>query len=120
MEPVPARLLVDGAPFPLERVSLLLASTLVDVGLGLKITYRAAEAPGAFHIVATDLPPGRLAPQLPRAFLARPIDASPLLDTLAREVVLELAEGSSTLLDGELFLGASVRLQAGPRVDFVW
>lgn len=118
--PTPVRLVVDGVPCPLERVSLLLASTLVDVGLGLKVTYRADEALDAFHIVGTDLPPSHLGPQLPRVLTGRRLRAEPLLDTLAREVLLELPEGSKTLLDGELFPGGSVRLQAGPRVTFVW
>lgn len=39
MSPVPARLTVDGKPSALTQVTLLLASTLVDVGLGLKVTY---------------------------------------------------------------------------------
>lgn len=120
IDPVPARLVVDGAPCPLSRVSLLLASTLTDVGLGLKVTYRAGEAPDAFHVVGTDLPPRRLGPQLPRVLAGRRLRAEPLLDALARDVLLELPEGSSSLLDGELFPGASVRLQVGPRVSFVW
>lgn len=120
MAPLPARITVDGVPSPLDRVSLVLASTLDEVGLGLRVTYRAREAPDGFHVVATDLPPTRLGPQLPRVLLGRRLGASPLVDALAKDVALELPEGSSTLLDGELFPGNSVRLRAGPRVTFVW
>lgn len=120
MAPVPARITVDGAPCPLDRVTLLLASTLVDVGLGLKVTYRADEAPEGFHIVGTDLPATRLGPQLPRVLAGRRLRAEPLLDALAREVLLELPEDASTLLDGELLGAGSVRLRAGPRALFVW
>ena len=120
MAPVPARLTVDGVPHPLDRVTLLLASTLVDVGLGLKVTYRAAESTGGFHIVGTDLPAGRLGPQLPRVLLGRPLQAARLLDAVAHEVVLELPPGASYLLDGELFRAESIRLRPGPRVLLVW
>jgi hypothetical protein len=45
-EPVRARIFADGTELPTRGWTLLVASTLMDVGLKIRITYRALERPG--------------------------------------------------------------------------
>ncbi|MBI2897078.1 MAG: hypothetical protein HYY06_26205 [Deltaproteobacteria bacterium] len=116
--PVEATLSIDGEASPLERFTLLLASTLRDVGLGLRVTYRAGSAPGKFHIVGTDLPATRLGPQLTRVLRGQRLAAEPLVDAVAGQALLSFGAEARYLLDGELFAAQSVQVRAGPRVRF--
>ncbi len=115
-EPVEARISVDGQPLPNRRWTLLVASTLMDVGLKIRITYRALEREGCFHLVASGLAPFHLARQVHRTFLARALEGESHFDRVAREVVLEFERPESYTVDGDLFRASRVAVQAGPRI----
>jgi hypothetical protein len=108
-------LTVDGVRQGPLAWSLIAASVVKDLGLHMQLLYRAAEDPEAFHLVASALPARELSPQVGRVLLGRRLEGGGHVDTLAREVTLELgADGSSYVLDGERIAAGSVTVTAGP------
>jgi diacylglycerol kinase family enzyme len=117
LDPMPCTLELDGARAPFDRVSLVCASVVRDLGLGMRLLYRAGEALDRFHAVATPLAPSVLGPQMPMVLAGRPL-LGPRLDGLARSLVLRFpGEDGSYVLDGELFRAHTVEVRAGPPID---
>jgi diacylglycerol kinase family enzyme len=114
--PVGARILADGVALPHDRFTLVLASTLMSVGLKIRITYRAMEQEGHFHLIATGLPASRLARQFHKTFLARPLSGPSHFDLLPRDVRVEFEEPQPYTIDGDLFRDRQVTITNGPRV----
>lgn len=119
LEPSACKLTVDGRPAPFERLSLLCASVVPNLGLGMKLTYRAAEELERFHVVATPQGPRALGPQMPLVLAGRPL-VGPRVDSLAGRVELRFFEGGGAyVLDGDLFRGDEITVEAGPAIDVV-
>ena len=118
-DPVPMELSADGEALPLDRARLLLASTVPDVGIGMRVTWQAGREPGRFHFVASGLSTTSMALQLPRVLGGRPLQGQPHVDRLARQVDLRFARAESWTLDGDLFRGEEVKLRIGPRIRIV-
>lgn len=117
LDPSPCAISVDGDPAPFDRVSLLCASVVRDLGLGMRLTRRAGEEHDRFHVVATPLGPRSLGPQMPLVLAARPL-LGPRVDTLATELVLRFPEGTGAyVLDGDLFRADAITVTAGPELD---
>lgn len=119
LTPVPCVIDVDGARAPFDRTSLVCASVVRDLGIGMRLLYRAAEANDRFHVVATSLGPSRLGPQLPLVLAGRPLLGAGNVDALARRVELRFRVGEDDgdgayVLDGELFRADHLRVTAGP------
>jgi diacylglycerol kinase family enzyme len=115
-EPVGARITVDGNELPNDRWTLIIASTLMDAGLKIRITYRAFERAGHFHLVATGLAPSALARQFHRAFLARGLAGERHFDQLAKAISLEFDRPQAYMVEGDLFQASRVTVTNGPRV----
>lgn len=117
LTPSPAELVVDGERAPFDRISLLCASVVADVGLGLRLLYRASESFARFHVVATPLGPRALGPQMTRVLRGLPL-LGPRVDALAAELTLRFPDGTgSFVVDGELVRGEAVRVSAGPVIE---
>lgn len=118
LEPASCELVVDDVPAPFDKVSLLCASVVANVGLGMRLLYRAEEAPAnRFHVVATPLGPGRLGPQMPLVLAGKPL-LGPRVDALAESISLRFPAGSGAyVVDGELVRGDAITITAGPRID---
>jgi diacylglycerol kinase family enzyme len=115
--PVEVELSVDGARVDaFSRPRLLLASTVPDVGIGMRVTWQAGRQPGRFNLIASNLSTTRMALQLHRVLGGRPLDGGPHLDVLAREATLRFAGPEAFTLDGELFRENEVRIAVGPRL----
>lgn len=114
LTPVPCRIAVDGADAGLERVSLVCASVVRDLGLSMKVCYRAAEREDRFHLVATPLGPRALGPQMPLVLAGRPL-LGRHVDALAGHAVLRFPRGEGAyVLDGDLLRGDEVHVGPGP------
>lgn len=114
LTPQPCTITLDGAPAPFDRASLVCASVIRDLGLHMRLTYRAAERTDRFHVVATPAPPRTLGPQMPRVLAGRPL-RDPKIDTLATTLSLRFPIGSGAyVLDGELLRRDHVEVTAGP------
>jgi diacylglycerol kinase family enzyme len=119
LTPVPCEIEVDGARAPLDGASLMCASVVRDLGLGIHLLYRAGEERARFHVVATSLGPAKLGPQLPLVMAGKPLLGAKNVDALAHvlEVRFRGDDGESEgayVLDGELLRTKSVRVTAGP------
>lgn len=119
LDPVRCTIEIDGARAPFDRTSLLCASVVRDLGLGMQLLYRAGESLERFHVVSSSLGPLRLGPQLPLVRLGRPLLGT-RVDTLAREVTLRFPTGDGAyVLDGELLRSDAVSIAAGPVIRVV-
>jgi diacylglycerol kinase (ATP) len=119
LEPMRCELAIDDAPLPFDRVSLLCASVVRDLGLKLRLTYRAAEELDRFHVVATPLGPRSLGPQMPLVLAGRPL-VGPRADSLAAKLEVRFASGQGAwVLDGELIRGDLVTVTAGPSLELL-
>lgn len=114
LTPVPCILEVDGVRTKEDRASLVCASVVRDLGIGMRLLYRAAEESERFHVVATPLGPAKLGPQMPLVLAGRPLLGAGNVDTLARKLELRFEGGGAYVLDGELLRTDRVVVTAGP------
>ncbi len=120
LTPTPCELIVDGVLQPNQAVSLFLASVVRDLGLSMKVCYRAGEAPDRFHVVASSLPPAELGPRAPLVMLGRRIGGRDHVDTLASKVGLGFTRGEGRfVLDGDLFRAERFTVEAGPILPII-
>lgn len=119
LTPAPCALEIDGAGAPFDRVSLVCASVVGDLGLGMRLLYRAGEELERFHVVATPAPPRALGPQMPRVLRGLPL-SDPKVDALAEHLSLRFPPGTGAyVLDGELLRRDEVRVTRGPALRVV-
>jgi len=115
--PVAMQLSVDGAPVRgIEQPRLLVASTVQDVGIGMRVAWQAGREPGRFHLIASELTTTQMALQLHKVRLGRPLSGEPHFDRLARSAEVRFAAPDTFTLDGELFYASVVTLESGPRL----
>lgn len=114
LAPVAMRVAVDGIESPEREFSLVVSSVLRDVGLGMKVTYRAGEDPRRLHLVASSLPPARLAPQLGRVLRGRALQGRGAVDALAGTFSVRFMQRGSYVLDGDLFDASALEVEPGP------
>jgi len=118
LDPSPCEIQIDGARAPFDRVSLLCASVVRDLGLHMHLLYRAAEEEERFHVVATPLGPRALGPQLPLVLAGRPL-LGERVDALTKHLTLRFPTRGTYILDGDLFRADTVDVTAGPVLDVV-
>jgi diacylglycerol kinase (ATP) len=119
LAPAACTLEADGERHRARAWSLVVASVVPDLGLHLRATYRAREAHGMFHVVASGLPPRDLALQAPRVLVGLPLHGEPRLDALARSLRLTFDEPATYVLDGDVMAAIEARVEVGPRVRFI-
>ncbi|NUO52978.1 MAG: hypothetical protein HOV80_29380, partial [Polyangiaceae bacterium] len=120
LTPIPCELDVDGARQALGGVSLLCAAVVRDLGLGMKVCYRAGEEPDRFHLVASGLSPSRLGPRAPYVIMGRTIGGENHVDDLVRSFRVRFPGGPGPyVLDGDSFQADSFEVSAGPLVPIV-
>jgi diacylglycerol kinase (ATP) len=115
LRPVPCTLDIDGHEESEPAFSLVAASVVSDLGLGMRVLHRAAEERERFHVVASPLGVRRLGPQLPLVLAGRRLLGKGHVDALAHELrVVFTTERDAYVLDGELLHAREVRIVAGP------
>jgi diacylglycerol kinase (ATP) len=120
LTPGPATLTLDGVTAPARAYSLILASTVRDVGLGMRVTPRAGEDPARVQVVASPLGPRALGPQMPLVLLGRRLRGRHHVDALARVTTVDFgAAPAPFIVDGDLFEGTKLTLEAGPLLDLI-
>jgi diacylglycerol kinase family enzyme len=118
LEPVGCALEIDGERQPTSRISLLCASVVRDLGLGMKVCYLAEEQRERIHLVASSLRPHELGPRAPRVLAGRSIGGVGHIDRLVEHFALEL-ETERYVLDGDLLRASRIEVCPGPRVRIV-
>lgn len=125
LDPLPCTLEVDGAAIAPRAWSLVCAAVVRDLGLGMRVTYRAGEDPGRVHLVAHALPPRTLGPRVGRVLAGRGI-ADPGeggFDGLTRSFTIRFdampgGEGP-WVLDGDRLTSSRVDVTPGPVLQVV-
>lgn len=116
----PGTLVVDGEPTAPRAFSLVAASVVADLGLHMRLLYRAAERTDRFHLVASSLSPRELGPQMPRVLAGSRLRGEGHLDALASRAELTFTEPSSHyVLDGDVFAAGRVVVSPGPVLDYL-
>lgn len=100
--PLPARLLTDGRPGPFDAYTVVYASTIEDIGLGFRPTYRAREQAGRFHVFAAAIGARAFIARLPAIRLARPTGSRRVHDVLAAHLRVEFRDPTLYMIDGDI------------------
>ena len=104
--PLPAELRLQGAAgaarVPFDAFTVVYASTIEDIGLGFRPTYRAREQAGRFHVFAGPIPAREFVRRLPAIRLGRPTHSARVVDALASRLVAEFRAASAYMIDGDL------------------
>lgn len=117
LDPLPCRLSVDGKPLAPSAWSLIVSSTIRDLGLHMLVTHRGGEDPERPHLVASPLTTRALGPQAPRVLLGRPLVGPDNFDALVGSFDIEFPDGPGPyVLDGDIFYADRVHVEAGPRI----
>lgn len=120
VKPFEADVSCDGERLPFRAFTMLLASTVAHIGLGVKPFYLSDRKRGYFHLLAGPARAAELLGRLWRFFRGFPAALDTLHDTMAREVVVEFAEPTAYTINGELLPPVCVlTLRSGPRVSFI-
>ena len=110
----------DGERVPFRGYTMILASTVEHIGLGVKPFYLSARKPGHFHLLAGGSSAGQLLGRLWRFFRGFPADLDSLYDNIARRVVIEFAQPQAFTINGDILDPVRVvTLESGPRVSFI-
>jgi diacylglycerol kinase (ATP) len=119
LAPTSCKLSVDDEPLVPRAWTLVLASTVRDVGLHVRATYRAGEENGRFHVVASGLSPRALGMQVSRVLLGRSMRGDPRVDRLARSLRVDFEAAETYVLDGEMRRARYVVVEAGPVIELL-
>ncbi|MFO0677223.1 MAG: diacylglycerol kinase family protein [Polyangiaceae bacterium] len=119
LAPVPMSLTIDGEATPHRSFSVLVASVVKDVGLGVKLTYRGGERTDRFHVVGTAASSRGLASEVTNVMRGRPLDDAGRVDVLAEEAIVRFGRDDRFVLDGELLAAKEIRVTPGPVLDVV-
>lgn len=116
----PGTLVVGGKRQESQAFSLIAASVVRDLGLHMRLLYRAGEEMDRFHLVASSLPARALGPQLPRVLAGKRLSGEAHVDTLACEAELTFTDApGGYVLDGDVFPAGRVTVSAGPVLDYL-
>ncbi len=116
LDPLPCGVEVDGRPLRPSAWSLVCAAVVRDLGLGMRVTYRAGEDPGRVHLVAHALSPRALGPRVGRVLAGRSI-ADPGeegFDGLTRSFSIRFEGEGPWVLDGDRFQSSRIDVTPGP------
>lgn len=110
----------DGERVPFREYTLILASSVTHIGLGVKPFYLSARKLGYYHLLAGNSTAGKLLSRVWRFFRGFPAELDSLYDTIAARVVIEFAEPQAYTINGDILDPVrTLTLEAGPRVSFI-
>ncbi len=122
LSPLPCAISVDGRALPFPASSLVVASVLRDLGLGMRVTHRGGEDPTRPHVVVSGLQPRTLGPRMFRVLRGVPI-AGPEeahFDGLVGALTVDFGGGGGPwVLDGDLRRSRQIVVRGGPCVDLL-
>jgi diacylglycerol kinase family enzyme len=120
LQPIEADIDCDDERVPHRRFTFIYASSIMDIGLGLKATYLATRKRGFFHLLAGPITARHVVPRLWRLRHGLPLEIDALYDNLARHVRVEFSRPSQYMIDGDV-LGVVPQLdvRTGPRLTII-
>ncbi|AGP40541.1 diacylglycerol/lipid kinase family protein [Sorangium cellulosum] len=122
LEPLPCTIEVEGRRLAPRAWSLVCSSVVRDLGIHMRVTYRAGEDLERPHLVASALPPRELGPRAPLVLAGRRIGGRDHFDDLVRDFTVRFdgapAPGDGPyILDGDPLRASEIRISAGPAID---
>jgi diacylglycerol kinase family enzyme len=99
---VGARIMCDGARVPFDRFSVVYVSSIEEIGLGFKPTYRAREQRDRFHVFAGPIEAVELVRCLPRMRRGLPTGSRQVFDATAARLVVEFENPAPFMMDGDI------------------
>jgi hypothetical protein len=114
MRPLDCRITVEGQQTTPKHFSLIVCSVFKDVGLGIKVTYRAGDEPDRIALVTSSLPARQLGPQFWRVFSGRALRDPLGIDRLVRDWSLQFDKSGPIIVDGERRNVHTLRVRPGP------
>lgn len=120
VKPFEADLVCDGERVPFRSFTMILASSVAHIGLGVKPFYMSARKRGYYHVLAGPSTAGQLLSRMWRFFRGFPADLDSLYDNMSRTLVIEFAEPQAYTINGDICDAVSrLELEPGPRVSFI-
>jgi diacylglycerol kinase (ATP) len=126
LDPLPCAIEVDGARLERDAFSLVCAAVVRDLGLHMRVTYRAGEDLARPHLVVNALPTAKLGPRMFQVLAGKPIGGEGAFDGLVGEFAVRFParEGEAVsegpyVLDGDLLSASVVTVSAGPVLSVV-
>jgi diacylglycerol kinase family enzyme len=112
---VGARMERDGVRVPFERFSVVYVSSIEEIGLGFKPTYRARERRDRFHVFAGPIDAVELVRCLPRIRRGVATGSRQVYDATAGRLVVEFDSPSPYMMDGDIMPAAErLVIEPGP------
>jgi len=120
VEPVQAKIWIADRKLFSTRYTVILASSINEIGLGFKPTYLGGERDGFFHFVCGNVPGLEIVKNLPRLRLGRPIKTRELYDEVCNEVTIKPETEFKCMVDGDVYrCMGDVKITTGPRLRFI-
>jgi len=117
---VDASMTCDGVELSSRRFSVLYASSIEDIGLGFRPTYRARERRGHFHLFAGPLDARELVNNLGKIRRGLPTGSPKVHDLTTQRLDIRFSRPTSFMVDGEIMSEASeLVVEAGPILRIV-
>jgi diacylglycerol kinase (ATP) len=118
--PIEAALRCDGARVPFDAYTVIYASSIEDIGLGFRPTYRARERPGHVHVFAGPIGAREFVRCLPAIKRGRPTGSPAVYDALARTVCVEFPRPTFYMIDGDIMQPTTrLTMERGPVVRMI-
>ena len=118
--PMQAVLRCDGVRAAFSEYSVIYASTIEDIGLGFRPTYRARERRGYVHVFAGPIRPPEFVRCLPAIRRGRPTRSPNVYDGVARVVSVEFHRPTLYMVDGDIMdPTAQLSIEPGPLVRVI-
>ena len=119
LDPLPCTIEVEGRRLDPEAWSLVCSSVVPDLGIHMRVTYRAGEDLDRPHLVASPLPSRSLGPRAPLVLAGKRIGGEGHFDDLVRDFTVRFDRdgGGPYVLDGDMLRAPAVLVSAGPRID---
>ena len=114
MKPLECSIAIEGNPVSPRTFSLIVSSVFKDVGLGIKVTYRAGNEPEKIALVTSSLPAQKLGPQFWRVLTGRPLVDPQGINCLVGEWSLSFNASGPVIIDGDRLNVRTLRVKPGP------
>jgi hypothetical protein len=115
-----AAVVCDGVDWGRGTYPIIFAATVAEMGLGFRLAYRAGAGVDGFHVLAGVLAPLRVLVLLPRVWLGKPLRMDRWHDALAGRVVVEFAQPSRYMIDGDILEEVSrLEMSTGPQLAII-
>lgn len=119
LTPMPCSIEANGDRLSGDRWSLICAAVIRDLGIGMKVNYRAGEDLERVHLVASQLPPHLLGPRCPLVLLGKRIGGRGHVDDLFASFTIRFAPEGPYVLDGDMLRASEVHVSAGPVIEIM-